>query len=140
MESSYEQNSLYSGIDYNERGRLLMRRIFIVEDSPIIRGRIIAMLSPLKMEIIGTSDEFNDALASIRETQPDTVILDIRIKNGSGIDLLKIIKEEHPETRVIMLTNFPYPAYMKKCMDLGADYFFDKSNDFEKIVYVLSGG
>ena len=38
-----------------------------------------------------------------------------------------------------MLTNYPYPQYKKKCMDAGADFFFDKSREFEKVIEVLSG-
>ena len=55
----------------------------------------------------------------------------------NGIDVLKSIKKTDPETIILILTNFPYPQYRDTCMKAGADYFFDKSNEFEKVVDVL---
>ncbi len=115
-----------------------MEKVFIVEDSVIIRGRIISMISTIKgVEICGVAGEPKEAINGIRESKPDSVILDLKLYGGSGIDVLQKIKEEQPDTKVIVLTNYPEPQYMKKCMDLGADYFFDKSEDFDKILYVI---
>jgi DNA-binding NarL/FixJ family response regulator len=115
-----------------------MEKVFIVEDSVIIRGRIISMISTIKgVEICGVAGEPKEAINGIRESQPDAVILDLKLYGGSGIDVLQKIKEEKPDIKVIVLTNYPEPQYMKKCMDLGADYFFDKSEDFDKILYVI---
>ena len=115
-----------------------MEKVFIVEDSVILRGRIISMISTIKgVEICGVAGEPKEAINGIRECQPDSVILDLKLYGGSGLDVLQKIKNEKPETKVIILTNYPEPQYMKKCMDLGADYFFDKSEDFDKILYVI---
>ena len=114
-------------------------KLFIVEDSAIIRGRIMAMVSMLdNIEIAGSSGETIESMNMIRTLHPDIVILDIRLKGGSGIDLLQEIKDEFPEILVIMLTNYPYAQYQRRCFELGADYFFDKSREFEKIIDVLS--
>ena len=61
------------------------------------------------------------------------VILDIRLPGLSGIDVLKDIRDKKLPIRVIMLTNYPYPQYRKKCEELGADYFFDKVTEIEEI-------
>jgi DNA-binding NarL/FixJ family response regulator len=58
---------------------------------------------------------------------------------GSGADVLSDLKKLNPTPKVIMLTNYPHPENRKKCMDGGADYFFDKSNEFQKVVSVLMG-
>ncbi|OHD70945.1 MAG: hypothetical protein A2W19_08240 [Spirochaetes bacterium RBG_16_49_21] len=117
-----------------------MERVFIVEDSALVRGRIIAMLMSLKgVDIIGISDTIKEAASSIRLNNPDTVILDIRLNDGNGIDLLQQIKDATPCTKVIMLTNYNIPLYEKRCKELGADYFFDKSKDFEKLLDVITG-
>jgi len=50
-----------------------------------------------------------------------------------GINVLRKIKKQSPETVVVILTNYPYAAYRKHCTELGADFFFDKSTEFEKI-------
>jgi DNA-binding NarL/FixJ family response regulator len=54
---------------------------------------------------------------------------------GEGSKCLGILKNE-PVPLVIILTNYSYPKYWKKCMDLGADFFFDKSAEFEKVTEV----
>lgn len=86
------------------------------------------------VKITGQAMTARDAIQSILELKPDVVILDIRLNGGgNGIDVLKRIKQEDPPPIVIMLTNYPYPQYQEKCRALGADYFFDKVADIEKI-------
>ena len=65
--------------------------------------------------------------------KPDVVILDIRMPDGSGIDVLQTIKQGEPAPAVIVLTNYPYPAYRQKCLQAGADFFLDKSTEFDQI-------
>ena len=114
--------------------------VFIADDSSEIRKRITAMLSDLEnIEMIGEAENVQDAINSIHEFNPDVVILDIRMPGGSGIDVLKKIEKRKGAPIVIILTNYPHSQYRKKCMDAGADFFFDKSEEFEKIVEVVSG-
>jgi DNA-binding NarL/FixJ family response regulator len=113
-------------------------KLFIVDDSAVVRERLIAMLSEIRgVEITGQAEEPQEAIEAIRKSKPDTVILDIRVPGGKGIDILQKMKKERPTTKVIMFTNYPYPQYRKKCMDAGADYFFDKSTEFEKVSEVI---
>ena len=116
-------------------------KVFIADDSSEIRKRIIAMLSDLveRIEMIGEAENVQDAINSIHEFGPDVVILDISMPGGSGIDVLKTIKKKNEVPVIIILTNYPYSQYRKKCMEAGADFFFDKSGDFEEIVKVVSG-
>ena len=98
------------------------------------------MLAELpKNEIIGEAGDGEEAIKGILELHPDVVILDIRMPGGSRIDVPQAIKREDQVPTVIMLTNYPYPQYRKKCMDLGADYFFDKYSEFEKVMETLEG-
>jgi DNA-binding NarL/FixJ family response regulator len=115
-------------------------KVFIADDSSEIRKRIIAMLSDLEnIEMIGEAENVQDAINSIHEFNPDVVILDIRMPGGSGIDVLKKIEKRNESPVVIILTNYPHAQYRKKCIDAGADFFFDKSEEFERIVEVVSG-
>jgi len=115
-------------------------KVFIADDSSEIRKRIIAMLSDLEnIDMIGEAENVQDAINSIHEFDPDVVILDIRMPGGSGIDVLKKIREKNELPVIIILTNYPHAQYRKKCMDAGADFFFDKSEEFERIVEVVSG-
>jgi len=89
------------------------------------------------VEIIGQAHNAKDAIRFISESKPDVVILDIRLPGLSGIDVLKNIRAKKLPIRVIMLTNYPYPQYRKKCEELGADYFFDKVTEIEEIPKVI---
>ena len=110
-------------------------KIFLVDDSAIVLKKLTAMISGIGgVEIAGEAMTARDAIQSIVELKPDVVILDIRLNGGgNGMDVLKRIKQENPPPIVIMLTNYPYPQYREKCQVLGADYFFDKVADIEKI-------
>ena len=76
-------------------------------------------------------------MSYINGYNPDVIILDIRLPGENGIKILEKIKNSKSETIVIMLTNFPYPNYKVKCMALGADYFLDKSTEFELVEKIL---
>jgi len=113
-------------------------RVFIVEDSEVVRERLITMLSEIKgVEIVGEAENTVEAIKAIREQRPIVVILDLRLTAGNGIEVLKGLRQEQIPAMVIVLTNYPYPQYRKRCMECGADYFFDKSTGFEKVSQVL---
>ena len=113
-------------------------KVFIADDSKIFRERLKEMLTELtEVEIIGEAEGALETTKRIRKLNPDVVILDIRMPDGSGIDVLKHIKKNNPAPPVIILTNYPYPQYRKKCMELGADYFFKKSDEIEGVLEAL---
>ena len=115
-----------------------MLNVFIADDSALMRQRMIALLSELPgLNIIAQATNKQEALKSISKYKPDVAILDIRMPGGSGIDVLKYIKKYYPSSCVIMFTNYPFNQYRKKCKEAGADFFFDKSSEFEKLVEIL---
>ena len=117
-----------------------MKRVYVVDDSDFVRERLIEMISELKeVEIAGGTGDPLEAVASIREIVPDVVILDIRMPGRSGIEVLRDLKKEEPSPVVIILTNYPYPQYRKECNEAGADYFLNKSTEFNRIAEVLEG-
>ena len=114
-------------------------KIFIADDSDVVVERLTAMLAEIpRVKIVGCADSPKEALESIHKTQPDVVILDIHLKGGSGMEILPQIKKGGDSPLVIILTNYPFPHYRKKCFESGADYFFDKYNEFYKLVDILS--
>jgi len=113
-------------------------KVFIADDSSELRERIVDMiLETENIEIVGQAENVPEAIQAIRDLRPDVVILDIRMPGGCGIDVLNTIEKNGRIPVVIMLTNYPYPQYRKKCFDSGADFFFDKSTEFEKVIDVL---
>lgn len=115
-----------------------MMRILIADDSNIYRTYMIDLLSRVEgIEIVGQAEDSPSAVEAIERLKPDVAILDIRMPGGDGILALETIKRNKVNPKTIMFTNYPYPQYRKKCMDAGADYFFDKSTEFEKLVETL---
>ena len=113
-------------------------RIFIADDSLIVRERLVTMLNELAgIEIVGQAENVAEAVSGIRDLQPDVVILDIRMPGGSGIKVLQNIKQAGAGPMVIILTNFPYPGYRQRYLQAGADFFLDKSTEFDQIPDLL---
>ncbi len=116
----------------------IRKPVFIVDDSPVVRERLVTMISELpNVEIVGQADIAFEAINSIRRLRPSIVVLDISMPGGSGMYVLESIKKDPPGPLVIMLTNFAHDQYRKKCLQLGADFFFDKSTEFERVTEVL---
>jgi DNA-binding NarL/FixJ family response regulator len=108
-------------------------KVFIADDSLIVREHLVTMLDELVgIEIVGQAGTVAKAISAIGKLQPDMVILDIRMPGGSGIDVLQRVKQDEPAPVVIILTNYPYPAYRQKCLQAGADFFLDKSTEFDQ--------
>ena len=116
-----------------------MLSVYIVDDSQVMRERLTESVADIAgVEIAGQSGDPFEALDRITKSHPDVVILDIRLPQRSGIDLLKDIKERPAAPIVIMITNYPYHQYRQACMAAGADYFFSKIDEFEMIRETLS--
>ncbi len=107
-------------------------RVFVVEDSRLVRERLLAMLSGVA-QTAGTADNAEDAIAGILETHPDAVVLDLKLARGSGIDVLRALRERAPGIAVYMLTNYPASHYRRLAGELGARGFFDKSTEFNRV-------
>ena len=112
--------------------------LLIMDDAASIRKRIVELLSELEgIDTIFQCEDASMAAKLIQTHRPDVVILDIQVPPGpdlrNGIDVLKLTKKHHPQSGVIMLTNFDNSYYRKECARWGADFFFDKSNEFEQV-------
>ena len=117
-----------------------MKQVLIVDDSEQIRERLAALLAEsAEIQIVGQAGNSHQALKAIERLKPDIVVLDIRLPGSSGIEVLKQIKAQHPQTQVIMLTNYDHAMYRQQCQNLGADHFLNKTREFEKIVATILG-
>jgi DNA-binding NarL/FixJ family response regulator len=84
-----------------------MTRILIVDDHDVVREGLRALLSRREgFEIVGQAGSVAEALAVARSSQPDVVVMDVRLPDGSGIEACRDIREERPATKVIMLTSY----------------------------------
>ena len=112
--------------------------VFLVEDSSVIRERLLEMLHAIPaVKVIGHAETAADAIEQISIRQPTVVVLDIKLKGGSGIKVLQTVKQHLPAIVVIMLTNYATPEFRQRCLQAGADYFLDKTNEFQNIASIL---
>jgi DNA-binding NarL/FixJ family response regulator len=113
-------------------------KIIIADDSDILRGRVRERLEGISnIEIVGEAATGSEVLKMIEERVPDLIIMDIRMPEMTGIEALGRIKEKRPAIIVCILTNYPSRQYRTRCLNEGADYFFDKSSDIHILVETL---
>jgi DNA-binding NarL/FixJ family response regulator len=114
-------------------------KIVIADDSSLLRDRIKSLLNGLKEKLVLYEAENGlEALKLIKDEKPDLAILDIRMPEMNGIEVLKKIRELKMKTKVCILSNYAYPIYKKKCLEAGADYFLSKTEEFEDIKIVIT--
>ena len=123
-----------------ETARTERTNVFLVEDSAPIRMRLAEMLTDMQgVAIVGEAETPPSAIEGILRTHPDSVVLDIQLSGGSGIEVLRKVRSVDPGIVFIMLTNHANPQYRRICMEAGASYFLDKSSEFENVKAIIAG-
>ena len=114
--------------------------VYIVEDSFPVRERLIEAVADVpNARVVGQADAITEALEGVKQVQPRVLIVDVQLRRGSGIRLLKQLRATGhglPEL-VIVVTNYPTDDYRKASEDCGANHFFDKASEFDKVRDVL---
>lgn len=111
-------------------------RCFLVEDSPVIRQNLIAALEEmLPLTVVGSADNEAGAVQWMLtpEADCDLMIIDIFLRAGSGLEVLRRARLLKPDTRLVVLTNYATPDMRRRCLQLGADRVFDKSAELEDL-------
>jgi len=112
-------------------------RTYIVEDSPVIRENLIATLEELlPLRVVGTAEDEATAVQWLAEpAHPvDLLIVDIFLKAGTGLGVLRAAAGLPQCRHVVVLSNFATPDMRSKCLELGADQVFDKSNEIDALI------
>ena len=114
-------------------------KVLLIDDSELIGSKVLDLLSTVEaVELLGQAKSVKEGLRACEEKKPDLVFLDINLPDGSGIGLLKELKKRQPHIRVIMLTNSADSFYRHKCAELKAEYFLDKTKDFDRIPQLVT--
>ncbi len=112
-------------------------KAFIVEDSPVIRENLVAALEEMApIDVVGTADDEAGALSWLSNAQNrcDLVVVDIFLKSGSGLGVLKAAAASCLPAKMVVLSNYATPDMRRKCLELGADRVFDKSNEIDALI------
>jgi DNA-binding NarL/FixJ family response regulator len=113
--------------------------VYIVEASQPIRERLEEMLASIDGACCaGASATVDAAIRDILESNPDTVILDIRLSQGNGFDVLRALKHRAPGIQVYVFSNHSTEPYRRLAHRLGANEFFDKTIELEAMQTLLA--
>lgn len=116
---------------------LVPLRIYIVEDNAVIRDNLSATLIELAdVQICGSADGETSANKWLSEhpDEWDLLIVDIFLKQGNGLGVITANRTRANTQKLVVLTNYASPEIRARCLNLGADAVFDKSQDIENLV------
>ncbi|MBN4667790.1 response regulator [Pandoraea nosoerga] len=121
-------------------GSRLPLKVLLIEDSAVIRESLSEALGSTGMlQVTGVAETADEAVRTLKEDSFDAVIVDIQLRRGSGMDVLSYLHDAGmlPNVMAVVLTNYALATYRKRCQQLGVQYFFDKSLEFDRVIEVL---
>lgn len=111
----------------------------MVEDSEIVRTRLVAMLVETRgVELAGEAANVAEALTRLPAGRPDAVLVDLRLPDGDGFEVIRAAKALTPAPVVVVLTSYAYPQLEARGLAAGADWFLDKSTEFLRVPEILT--
>jgi DNA-binding NarL/FixJ family response regulator len=115
-------------------------RVLLADDSRLMLERLTEMLNMYRdTEIVGSFNNGIDTLAGLRTLKPDLAIVDIKMPGLTGLEVLNEIRKENKTVKIIILTFYSSDHYRKMAIQAGADYFFNKVDDFDEVSMVVAG-
>jgi DNA-binding NarL/FixJ family response regulator len=110
--------------------------VILAEDSPAIRNNLIPALAEVaNAEVIAVAETAAEAIAAV-EVHAATwrlLILDLFLKQGHGLDVLRATAKTRPDQRIFLVTNFATPDIRRRALEVGADAVFDKSTEIDQL-------
>ena len=136
--SKYESSVLSNPCAFPVVSKIVVNlKAYIVEDNPRIRDNLVATLEELtNVRTVGFSDNEEESKhwLSTHQEDWDLAIVDLFLKSGNGLEVLAACKATMPLKKIIVLSNYATPDVRQRCMKLGADAVFDKSNDIDALL------
>jgi two-component system response regulator DesR len=108
-------------------------KVFLVDDSVLIRNRVASMLAGDTIDVVGQSHTPQGSINGILAAHPDVVVLDVQLEGGVGLEVLRAIRLAAPDIAFVVFSNNACPAYRKRYAGEGADDFLDKSTEFDRL-------
>lgn len=113
-------------------------RVILAEDHKIVRQGTRLYLESMGVEVVGEATNGREAVQMARELQPDVVIMDIHLPELTGVEATRRIRHDHADVRVLALTAYDEPAYVRALLDAGADGFILKTAELSELYRALS--
>lgn len=115
-----------------------MIRVLLVEDQAMVRGALSALLRlESDLDVIGSAADGEDAWAQLQRDRPDIVVTDIEMPRLTGLELAQRIRERGVECRVVILTTFARPGFLRRALDAGVSGYLLKDAPAEQLAEAL---
>lgn len=112
-------------------------KILIVDDHTVVRDGVRRLVEGLEPEQIGEAETPSDALRRFREIRPDVTILDINLKNGSGLDALRRLRADDPNARIVVFSMYSDIVYAASARREGALGYVAKSAASDELLFAI---
>lgn len=118
-------------------------RILLVEDSPLLCSRLVGVLQQHpELTVVGLASAEDEAISKATTLPFDAMVVDVELRPGTGINVIRRLREsERGENRashaIVVLTNYDLPAVRERCLEAGADFFFDKMRELGQLAPAL---
>ena len=112
-------------------------RILIVDDHPMVRAGIRAMLNAPNVEVVGEASNGGDAIKQVAALEPDVVLMDVNMPDMDGLEATAAIKKARPATAVVIITGDDSREYVRRAIEAGASGYIMKGSDREMLIQAV---
>lgn len=113
-------------------------KVFIADGSREVLERLASAVGEVEgVEVVGTADNALETIRLVRNLRPDVVVMDVYMRDGDGLSVPRALRKGVPAPLFVAYTNSADGLYRRRSMEAGADFFFDKSTEFKKLVGLL---
>lgn len=113
-------------------------QIFLADDSPFICERVIAALTDAGLLVVGQAATPDSCIQGILRTQPDAVVLDVRLQGGSGLQVMHAVRPVAPQIAFVVFSNDASDAYRERYLREGASAFLEKGIDLKRLAETVT--
>lgn len=115
-----------------------MMKLLVVDDSELILSRLMGWFTGIDgLDEVETAGTLAQTLDCVQRVHPTLMILDLYLPDGNALQILPALRRMEPGMQIAMLSNDASEFNRSKCLQAGADWFFDKSTEFEKVLELV---
>lgn len=113
------------------------KRVFIVEDHPVVRLGMRHLLLDADFEVCGEAERVDEAIEKIKDTHPQVVLIDLALPGVNGMELIRYVKQHWVGMKVIVVSTYDETIYGPIAAEAGADFYINKHEAVDRIVEVI---